>query len=140
MRLFADSWLKEARHGISSCRTIIEADPPGRADLRKLADATEKAIKAALIESNGTIPQRYEDYQLVATCQKTGLWDVLPPTLKSFVQEVEPYNRGDAGDSNTNLTYAAPFEKYFCMAPMFVDYIEQHVIGNHSVLKRLTVA
>lgn len=140
MRLFADSWLKEARIRISSCQKAADANRPDPADLQKLADATEKAIKAALIESHGTIPQQYSHYELVATCQKTGLWDVLPPTLRKFVQEVEPYSRSDGGDSSAALNYAAGFEKYFSVAPTFVDYIEQHVIGNNSVLKRLTVA
>ena len=140
MRLFADSWLKEARIRISSCQTATDAHSPGAQDLQKIADATEKAIKAALIESHGTIPRQYNNYQLVTTCQKTGLWDVLPPALKNFVQEVEPYTKADAGDSNSTPAYAARFEKYFSLAPRFVDYIEQHVIGNDSVLKRLTVA
>jgi hypothetical protein len=140
MRLFADSWLKEARIRISSCQKAADANRPGREDLQQLADAAEKAIKAALIESHGTIPQQYSHYELVATCQKTGLWDVLPPSLKQFVQEVEPYSRADGEDSQAVSTYGAGFEKYFSVAPTFVDYIEQHVIGNNSVLKRLTVA
>jgi hypothetical protein len=140
MRLFADSWLKEARIRISSFQKAVDANRPGPADLQKLADATEKAINAALIESHGTIPQQYSHYELVATCQKTGLWDVLPPTLRKFVEEVEPYRRADGADSNALSMYAAGFEKYFAVAPTFVDYIEQHVIGNNSVLKRLTVA
>lgn len=141
MQLFADSWLKEARIRISSCRnSAVKADSPGPADLQKLAEATEKAIKAALIESHGRIPQQYDHDELVATCQKTGLWDVLPPALQNFVQEVEPYSKADAADLNVASGYTARFEKYFSVAPRFVDYIEQHVIGNNSVLKRLTVA
>lgn len=137
MRLFADSWLREARHRVSSCHTKTDADPPGAAELQQLADATEKAIKAALIESHGAIPHQYDRYQLVATCQETGLWDVLPPTLKNFVQELEPYSRGDGTAASA---YPDRLEKYFSIASRFIDYIEQHVIGNDSVLKRLTVA
>jgi hypothetical protein len=137
MQVFADSWLKEARSHISSCRNpSVNADPPGPSDLQKIAEATEKAIKAALIESHGTIPRQYTHHKLVATCQVTGLWDVLPPTLKNFVREVEPYSTV----SSNRTPYASGSEKCFSVAPKFIDYIEQHVIGNNSVLKRLNVA
>jgi hypothetical protein len=140
MRVFADSWLKEARIHISSCRNpAVNTTPPEPEELQKIAEATEKAIKAVLIESHGTIPHDYNHHKLVATCQVTGLWDVLPPTLKNFVQEVEPYSRASAAPSN-ETPYAAGSEKYFSVAPRFIDYIEQHVIGNNSVLKRLNVA
>jgi hypothetical protein len=140
MRVFADSWLREARTYISSCRQPADnGKSPRAADLQRLADATDKAIKAALIESNGTIPQQYDHRRLVATCQSSGLWDVLPPTLKNFVQEVEPYSGAGAAGSN-ETRYGIGCEKYFSVAPKFVDYIEQHVLGNNSVLKRLTVA
>jgi hypothetical protein len=140
MRVFADSWLKEARIHIGSCRSpAVNLDGPVPGELQKIAEAIEKAIKAALIESHGMIPQEYNHHKLVATCQLTGLWDVLPPVLKNFVQAVEPYSRASATGSNA-AAYASGCEKYFSVAPKFIDYIEQHVIGNDSVLKRLHVA
>jgi hypothetical protein len=140
MALFADSWLKEARTHISSWQNRpVSADPPGPGDLHKIAEATAKAIKAALVERRGAIPHQYNHHKLVATCQATGLWDVLPPMLKAFVQEVEPYNHA-GGLSSNGKPYSVGHEKYFSVAPKFIDYIEQHVIGNNSVLKRLNVA
>jgi len=137
MQLFADSWLREARDRISSCQPAIGAGAPTPADLETLADAAEKAIKAALIECHGSIPDQYNADRLVTTCQKTGLWDVLPPALRKFVQGVD-----HSAFTNTSelKTAQAPIDSYFCIAPRFIDYIEQHVIGNHSVLKRLSVA
>lgn len=137
MQFFADSWLREARDRVTSCRSAGGAGAPSPADLETLADAAEKAIKAALIECHGSIPEQYNADRLVTTCQKTGLWDVLPPALRKFVQGLDHSHLRNASDRKA----AQPLiDSYFCIAPRFIDYIEQHVIGNHSVLKRLSVA
>src|SRR5213594_1156952 len=92
MSFYAAPWLREARDRVSG--------GPGRpanlndmnaTEFDRLADAVEKAIKAALIETHGTVPQQHNHKKLVALCQATGVWDILPPALKNLVQEVEFY-------------------------------------------------
>jgi HEPN domain-containing protein len=141
MGFYAEPWLREARDSIKS----IPDEPPSvssskTADFDKVADAVEKAIKAALIENHGSIPQKHDHEQLVLLCQATGVWDVLPPALKNLVQEVESYR------SKTPTQEAGPgsspnqMAQYFSIARRLIDYMEYHVIGNDSVLKRLKVA
>jgi hypothetical protein len=111
-------------------------------DFDKLADAVEKAIKAALIECSGTIPQQLEGQNLVFICQATGVWDVLPPALRGLVEEVATLRA--ANDSRPerlrNEDSVVQLRRYFQIARGLIDYMEFHVIGNDSVLKRLKVA
>jgi hypothetical protein len=138
MGMLADSWLKEARAQINSCQNLA-THHPDPADMKKLANAALTAVKAVVMESHGEIPQQYHDPKLVTLCQKTGVWDVLPPVLKNFVQEIEPYGGANGGAASAPTVTSGALQKCFSVAPRFVDYIEQHVIGNDSVLSRLTV-
>jgi HEPN domain-containing protein len=143
MGLHGDAWLREARDRIKpSFAKSVESQ--GRsADLDQLADAIEKAIKAALIENHGSIPAKHDHQKLVAICQNTGVWDVLPPALRTLVQEVESYrsamemNAQDPGDA---ASMRAELGEYFDVTRRLIDYMEYHVIGNDSVLRRLKVA
>jgi len=141
MGFYAEPWLREARDRIRSLPDIASEDF-GPDDFDKLAEAVEKAIKAALIENHGSLPTEHDHSKLVSICQTTGVWDVLPPALKGLVQEVESYR-------STNDTVSPPgsgesslqeLQRYFFIARRLIDYMEFHVIGNDSVLKRLQVA
>jgi HEPN domain-containing protein len=144
MAFYAESWLREARDGIKSL-----PDQPSTVsawsseDIDKLADAIEKAIKAALIENHGSIPQKHDHKKLVSLCQTTGVWDVLPPALRNLVQEVESYrlvNSAEASKAVASPSSPDQLQRYFSVARRLIDYMEYHVIGNDSVLKRLKVA
>jgi hypothetical protein len=142
MGFYAEPWLREARDHIKAAPIKTEGTQAGPGDFDKLADAVEKAIKAALVENCGTIPQQLASQNLVAMCQATGVWDILPPALKGLVQEVASLRSASTvsselsrGDSST-----AQLERYFQIARGLIDYMEFHVIGNDSVLKRLKVA
>jgi HEPN domain-containing protein len=142
MGFFADPWLREARDSIKSLpdqRSNI-SNLQGE-ELDKLAAAVEKAIKAALIENCGTIPQQHNHSNLVSLCQSTGVWEVLPPALQNLVQEVESYRSlpmANADQPPSQVSYEQ-LQRYFFSARRLIDYMEFHVIGNNSVLKRLTV-
>jgi HEPN domain-containing protein len=143
MGLHGDAWLREARDRITpSLEKSVESQ--GRsADFDQLADAVEKAIKAALIENHGSIPAKHDHQKLVAICQNTGVWDVLPPALRTLVQEVESYRCAvqiKAQDSGDAASRRAELEQYFNVTRRLIDYMEYHVIGNDSVLRRLKVA
>lgn len=142
MGLHGDAWLREARERIKPPFAKSVEVQNCSADFRKLADAVEKAIKAALIENHGSIPPKHDHQKLVAICQNTGVWDVLPPALRTLVREVESYrsavemNAQDSADASRR----AKLEKYLNATRRLIDYMEYHVIGNDSVLRRLRVA
>ena len=99
------------------------------------------AIKAALIENYGSLPQRHDHSKLVSICESTGVWDILPPALRGLVQEVESYRLAQVTPSVSpaNQSSADQLRRYFFVARRLIDYMEFHVIGNDSVLKRLKV-
>ncbi|HEY7316850.1 MAG TPA: HEPN domain-containing protein [Candidatus Binatia bacterium] len=138
MGFYADSWLREARDRVGA---YPEQSSGGNywsiTDFEKISEAVEKAIKAALVERHGSIPQQYDHDKLVSLCQTTGVWDVLPPALKSLVKEVESYRLASASDAPSS---PEKLQKYFVVARRLIDYMEYHVIGNDSVLRRLKVA
>src|SRR5436190_10492074 len=70
----------------------------------RLAEAVEKAIKAALIENHGSIPQQHNHKKLVALCETTGVWDILPPALKKDRKSTR------LNSSHTVISYAV-----FCL-------------------------
>jgi HEPN domain-containing protein len=144
MGFYSDAWLREARNRITSQANQTESAQNLTAqDFDKLADAVEKAIKAALIESHGSIPQEHDHKKLVPICRSTGVWDVLPPALKNLVQEIDSYQTAietDAASSNATPTPPEKLQRYFSIARRLIDYMEYHVIGNDSVLRRLRVA
>jgi len=139
MGLYGDAWLREAR-------TRVASDPQNKSftptEFDDLADAVEKAIMAALIESHGSLPAKHNHKKLVSICQSTGVWDVLPPALQSLVQEVEAYRLeselGQLAAQDSNKPEV--LKRYFSVARRLIDYMEYHVIGNDSVLRRLKVA
>lgn len=142
MGFYAEPYLREARDRIKSvpAQAGNASSQPG--DFNQVADAVEKAIKAALIENSGSIPQKMESENLVSICQSTGVWDILPPALRGLVEEVAALRSKHNGASQ-----AVPFDnssaqlkRYFQIARGLIDYMEFHVIGNDSVLKRLKVA
>lgn len=144
MGFYAEPWLREARARINSLPGQESTIRSGasEAEFDQLAEAVEKAIKAALIESHGSLPERHDHGKLVSICESTGVWDILPPALKGLVQEVESYRSIKAGSPNGAPTHSASeqLQSYFFVARRLIDYMEFHVIGNDSVLKRLTVA
>ena len=139
MGLFAEPWLREARDRIKYV-------PDNRADKKtnpiqfdELAEAVEKAIKAALVENHGSVPQKLDNQNLVSICQSTGVWDVLPPALQGLVQEVQAFRAANS-PASVQQSSAEQLQRYFVVARGLIDYMEFHIIGNDSVLKRLTVA
>jgi HEPN domain-containing protein len=117
----------------------VASDPQTKAfapaEFDDLAEAVEKAIKAALIESHGSLPAKHDHKKLVSICQSTGVWDVLPPALQSLVQEIEERQLAAEDDNKAEV-----LKRYFNVARRLIDYMEYHVIGNDSVLRRLKVA
>ena len=139
MGFYADSWLREARDKVGA----YPEQPGGRnywstTDFQKISEAIEKAIKAALVECHGSIPRQHDHNKLVSLCQTTGVWDVLPPALKILVKEIESYRTANASDALTSSP--EQLQRYFVIARRLIDYMEYHVIGNDSVLRRLKVA
>lgn len=141
MGVFADPLLREARDKIDAGAEQSLAIQAGVAEFDKLADAVEKAIKAALLENHGSIPKHHDHSKLVAICQATGVWDILPPALKNLVQEVETYRAAQQQPSEklSHQSSAEQLQRYFFVARRLIDYMEFHVIGNDSVIKRLKV-
>ena len=139
MGLFAEPWLREARDHIKlvSDNTSDRKTHPIQFD--KLAEAVEKAIKAALVENHGSMPRQLDQQNLVSICQETGVWDVLPPALRGLVQEVQSFRATDSA-SRVQQSSAEQLQRYFVVARNLIDYMEFHIIGNDSILKRLTVA
>ena len=135
MGFYADPWLREARDRIKT----FSHDAVGQAEFDKLAEAVEKAIKAALIESHGSLPEEHDHSKLVSICESTGVWDILPPALKGLVQEVESYRSAKTASAAVipGESSVAELQRYFFVARRLIDYMEFHVIGNDSVLKRL---
>jgi hypothetical protein len=142
MGFYAEPWLREARDHIKSVLIQSGGTSTGPEEFDKIADAVEKAIKAALVENSGTIPQKLESQNLVVICQSTGVWDVLPPALRGLVQEVSSLRSATSGAANfsADKDSEAQLQRYFQIARGLIDYMEFHVIGNDSVLKRLKVA
>jgi hypothetical protein len=141
MGFYAEPWLREARDHIKSVPILTEGTNAEPGDFDKLADAVEKAIKAALVENSGTIPRQLENQNLVSMCQATGVWDILPPALKGLVKEVASLRSASSALSQLSGGdgSSAQLQRYFQIARGLIDYMEFHVIGNDSVLKRLKV-
>jgi HEPN domain-containing protein len=138
MGFYADSWLREARDKVGA----YPEQPGGgnywsTTDFQKISEAIEKAIKAALVECHGSIPRQHDHNKLVSLCQTTGVWDVLPPALKILVEEIESYR---TANSDAPTSSPEQLQRYFIIARRLIDYMEYHVIGNDSVLRRLKVA
>jgi HEPN domain-containing protein len=144
MGLHGDALLREARDGIKPPpEQSAKSDDPNPTNFNQLADAVEKAIKAALIENHGSLPAKHDNQKLVAICQNTGVWDILPPALRTLVQEVEIYRATALKNTHDPADAASKREelkKYFRVTRRLIDYMEYHVIGNDSVLRRLRVA
>jgi len=141
MGFYADPWLREARDRIET----HPEPPPGMSawrptDFDKVSEAVEKAIKAALIERHGSIPHEHDHNKLVSLCQTTGVWDVLPPALRSLVEEVESYRAANPANAGSIASSPEQLQRYFFIARRLIDYMEYHVIGNDAVLRRLRVA
>lgn len=147
MGFYAEPWLREARDKIRAVPEEISGQNLAGSDFDKLADAVEKAIKAALIENHGSLPMQHDHSQLVSMCRSTGVWEILPPALRGLVEEIESYRSKKAAAVNDPMSSeladqssAEQLQRYFFVARRLIDYMEFHVIGNDSVLKRLKVA
>jgi HEPN domain-containing protein len=144
--LHGDALLREARDRIKPLpEQSAKSDDTNTTptNFNQLADAVEKAIKAALIENHGSLPAKHDHQKLVAICQNTGVWDILPPALRTLVQEVEIYRAATLKNTHDSADAASRREelkKYFGVTRRLIDYMEYHVIGNDSVLRRLKVA
>jgi len=140
MGFYADPLLRAARETIQSMPDARIGGSHSLYDLDQLAGAIEKAIKAALIENCGSIPQRHNHTHMVSICQSTGVWDVLPPALRGLIQEVETHRSTAECNSLSDIDSSSErLQKYFVAARRLIDYMEFHIIGNDSVLKRLKV-
>lgn len=147
MGFYAEPWLREARDKIRSVPEEMAGQKSAASDFDKLADAVEKAIKAALIENHGSLPRQHDHSQLVSMCRSTGVWEILPPALRGLVEEIESYRSKKAAAVSDPMSSeladqssAEQLQRYFFVARRLIDYMEFHVIGNDSVLKRLKVA
>ena len=147
MGFYAEPWLREARDKIRAVPEEISGQNLAGSDFDKLADAVEKAIKAALIENHGSLPRQHDHSQLVSMCRSTGVWEILPPALRGLVEEIESYRSKKAAAVSDPMSSeladqssAEQLQRYFFVARRLIDYMEFHVIGNDSVLKRLKVA
>ena len=147
MGFYAEPWLREARDKIRSVPEEMGGQKSAASDFDKLADAVEKAIKAALIENHGSLPLQHDHSQLVSMCRSTGVWEILPPALRGLVEEIESYRSKKAAAVSDPMSSeladqssAEQLQRYFFVARRLIDYMEFHVIGNDSVLKRLKVA
>jgi hypothetical protein len=144
MGLHGDALLREARDRIKPLpEQSAKSDNSNPTNFNQLADAVEKAIKAALIENHGSLPAKHDHQKLVVICQNTGVWDVLPPALKTLVQEVEIYRATaikNTHDSADGASRREELKNYFGVTRRLIDYMEYHVIGNDSVLRRLRVS
>ena len=140
MGVFAEPWLREARDQIKlvSDNNTDKKNNPVQFD--KLAEAVEKAIKAALVENHGSLPRQLDHHNLVSICQATGVWDVLPPALRGLVQEVQSFRSTISPAPVQQHTSVEQLQRYFIVARGLIYYLDFHIIGNDSVLKRLTVA
>jgi len=141
MIFYAEPWLREARDKVESFPKENVGTNISQSDFDKLAEAVDKAIKAALIESHGSLPQQHDHGKLVSICESTGVWEILPPALRGLVQEVESYQstKPTLTESPCSKSSADELSRYFFIARRLIDYMEFHVIGNDSVLKRLKV-
>jgi hypothetical protein len=142
MSFYAEPLLREARERVRSLPSQATPANAVSPNFDQLAEAVEKAIRAALVENHGSVPQQLNHGQLVSICQSTGVWDVLPPALKGLIQEVERYRSKNLKPSSPSVDRdsSEQLQKYFIVARRLIDYMEFHVIGNDSVLKRLKVA
>ena len=144
MGLHGDALLREARDTIRPFpEQSTKSENPTTTNFDQLADAVEKAIQAVLIENHGSLPAKHNHQKLVAICQHTGVWDILPPALRTLVQEVELYRAAvlkNTNDSAATGSRREELKKYFGVTRRLIDYMEYHVIGNDSVLRRLKVA
>lgn len=144
MGLHGDALLREARDRVKPLpQQSAESNDATPTNFNQLADAVEKAIKAALIENHGSLPAKHDHQKLVAICQSTGVWDILPPALRTLVQEVEIFRAAALKNTQNSADPASKREelkKYFAVTRRLIDYMEYHVIGNDSVLRRLRVA
>jgi len=138
MGVFAEPLLREARDHIKLVSGSAPNNKNHPAQFDKLAEAVETAIKAALIENHGSVPRQLDHQSLVSICQATGVWDVLPPALRGLVQEVQSF-RATNSSAPVQESSAEQLQRYFIVARGLIDYMEFHIIGNDSVLKRLTV-
>jgi len=69
----------------------------------------------------------------------------LPPALRGLVQEIESYRSTKATILEASFDvslriFCTKAAEIFFVARRLIDYMEFHVIGNDSVLKRLKVA
>ena len=142
MSFYAEPLLREARERVRSLPSQATTASAVSPNFDQLAEAVEKAIRAALVENHGSVPQQLNHGQLVSICQSTGVWDVLPPALKGLIQEVEWYRSKNLRPTSQSIDRdsSEQLQKYFIVARRLIDYMEFHVIGNDSVLKRLKVA
>jgi len=142
MGFYAEPWLREARNRIDSLPNQAGGGEVTQAEFDKLAEAVDKAIKAALVENHGSLPQRLDHAKLVSICEATGVWEILPPALRGLVQEVESYRSAKITEAEliSSQSSSEQLKRYFFVARRLIDYMEFHVIGNDSVLKRLKVA
>src|SRR6478609_3691225 len=128
MGFYAEPWLREARDKIRSVPEEMGGQKSAASDFDKLADAVEKAIKAALIENHGSLPLQHDHSHLVSMCQSTGVWEILPPALQGLVEEIESYRSKKAAavsnpisSGSADQSSAEKLQRYFFVARRLID-------------------
>lgn len=142
MGFYAEAWLREARDRIDAESKQFPGTVRSKdTEFETISAAVEKAITAALIERHGSIPQNHEHDKLVSLCETSGVWDILPPAFRRLVQEVESYHTANRpGMVQFDASSPEQLQNYYFITRRLIDYVEDHVIGNDSVLRRLQVA
>ena len=68
---------------------------------------------------------------------------IFASSMRTLIQEVESYRSAvekNSQESHDGASKGEELKKYFSVTRRLIDYMEYHVIGNDSVLRRLKVA
>ena len=140
-------WLHEARDGIDTAQRIrTDISSVNVSGATAIHASVERAIKAPIVERcGGTLPNAHYTHKLETLARTIGLWSELNPDSQRLIREIEPF------DPNTRYPDTRQYETLVSSSSVqewdwrlgagkaFIDEIEQDVLGNPTVLARLTV-
>lgn len=92
--------------------------------------AHELPVKAIIAEKGGSFGQ---DNKLTSLCKAIGLWPVIPPRLRSHLDEIDAF--GPESYRSEESRHEEKWENLLEIAPKFVFFIENQIIRNPTVLK-----
>jgi hypothetical protein len=142
MKAEAAQWIKESRTNLESVKAkFARMNSMTPQSCRDFLLAHELAIKAVVIEKGGALPNADK---LTRICELIGLWNVVPPKLRNYISEVdvcgsEALNTGKIGHQDPGSSSVEQWKNRLEVAPKFVFFIENQVIGNPSLLKGISV-